>query len=76
LIGELEHLKTKTRLIDEKFVSVMGEYDLDVIGTQSILIVIRKVDSLSRVRPTLDLSWEENAARRSGTGTGKTNKKI
>ncbi len=26
LIGELEHLKVKTRLIDEKFVSVMGEF--------------------------------------------------
>jgi hypothetical protein len=25
LIGELEHLKIKTRLIDEKFASVMGE---------------------------------------------------
>ena len=25
LIGELEHLKIKTRLIDEKFVSVMVE---------------------------------------------------
>jgi hypothetical protein len=25
LFGELEHLKVKTRLIDEKFVSVMGE---------------------------------------------------
>jgi hypothetical protein len=25
LIGELEHLKIKTRLIDEKFPSVMGE---------------------------------------------------
>ena len=25
LLGELEHLQTKTRLIDEKFVSVMGE---------------------------------------------------
>jgi hypothetical protein len=25
LIGELEHLKIKTRLIDEKFVTVMGE---------------------------------------------------
>ena len=24
-LGELEHLKIKTRLIDEKFVSVMGE---------------------------------------------------
>ena len=26
LIGELEHLKIKTRLIDEMFASVMGEY--------------------------------------------------
>jgi hypothetical protein len=26
LLGELEHLKIKTRLIDEKFASVMGEY--------------------------------------------------
>jgi hypothetical protein len=26
LIGELEHLKTKTRLIDEMFASVMGEF--------------------------------------------------
>jgi hypothetical protein len=26
LHGELEHLKIKTRLIDEMFVSVMGEY--------------------------------------------------
>jgi hypothetical protein len=26
LIGGLEHLKIETRLIDEKFVNVMGEY--------------------------------------------------
>jgi hypothetical protein len=26
LIGELEHLKIETRLIDEMFTSVMGEY--------------------------------------------------
>jgi hypothetical protein len=26
LFRELEHLKIKTRLIDEKFASVMGEY--------------------------------------------------
>ncbi len=25
-LGELEHLKIETRLIDEKFASVMGEY--------------------------------------------------
>jgi hypothetical protein len=35
LIGELEHLKIKTRLIHEKFPSVMGECDLDVICTPS-----------------------------------------
>ena len=26
LLGELEHVNIKTRLIDEKFASVMGEY--------------------------------------------------
>ena len=26
LVGELEHLKIETRLIDEMFVSMMGEY--------------------------------------------------
>jgi hypothetical protein len=26
LFGELEHLKIMTRLIDEKFASVMGEF--------------------------------------------------
>jgi hypothetical protein len=26
LVGELEHLKIETRLIDKKFPSVMGEY--------------------------------------------------
>jgi len=36
LFGELEHLKIKTRLIDEKFASVMGECDLEVMGTPSI----------------------------------------
>jgi hypothetical protein len=29
LLGKLGHLKIKTRLIDEKFTSVMGECDLD-----------------------------------------------
>ena len=28
LCGELEYLKTKTRLIDEKFESVMGECEI------------------------------------------------
>ena len=28
LLGELEHLKIETRLIDEKFASVMGEFCL------------------------------------------------
>jgi hypothetical protein len=53
----LEYLKIETRLIDEKFVSVRGECDLDVMDTPSKLIVIRKVVSLGRVRPTLLLSW-------------------
>ena len=28
LVGELEHLKTETRLIDEMFTSEMGEYTI------------------------------------------------
>jgi hypothetical protein len=38
LFGELEHLKIKTRIIDEMFASVMVEYVfLEVIGAPSIL---------------------------------------
>jgi hypothetical protein len=48
LLGELEHLKIKTRLIDEKFASVMGECDLDVMYTPSKLIVIHKDVSTKR----------------------------
>ena len=43
LVLEMEHLKIETRLIDEKFTSVMGECDLDVMGVPSKLNVIRKV---------------------------------
>jgi hypothetical protein len=42
LLGELEHLKIKTRLINENFTNVMGECDLDVMGSPSKLSVIRK----------------------------------
>jgi hypothetical protein len=58
---ELEHLKTKTRLKDEKFASVKG---LDGIGDPSRLRLIRKTTALSRIFPTLDLNIEEKAARR------------
>jgi hypothetical protein len=60
---ELEHLKTKTRLIDEKFTSVRGECE-DVIDTPSRLRLIRKAAALVRIFPTLDLNIEEKAARR------------
>ncbi len=64
LLEELEYLKIETRLIDEKFASVMGECDLDMMVTPSKLNVIRKVSSLASVRPTLLWSWAEKAARR------------
>ena len=65
MFGELEHLKIKTRLINEMFVSVMGEYVfLEVIGTPSMLRLTRKAATLRRVLPTFALSREENAARR------------
>ena len=34
-LGQLEHLKIKTRLIDEMFLSVMGEYVLKVLDSAS-----------------------------------------
>ena len=42
----------------------MGECDLDVTGAPSIFKVIRNVVVLTRMLPTLDLNWEEKAARR------------
>jgi hypothetical protein len=55
-VGELEHLKIETRLINEKFESVMGEcVILDVMGEPSKLSVIRKTAVLTRTRPTLFL---------------------
>jgi hypothetical protein len=37
----LEHLKIETRLINKRFVSVMGECALDVTGDPSIFKIIR-----------------------------------
>ncbi len=53
LLGELEHLKIKSRLIDEKSPSVMGI--LEVMGAPSKLSVIRKAATLPRMLPTRDL---------------------
>ena len=64
LLGVLEHLKIETRLIDERFVSVMGECDLDDKGTPSMLRLTRSVSTLSRMLPTFDLICEENTTRR------------
>jgi hypothetical protein len=65
LVVELEHLKIETRLIDEKFANVMGEYvtDLEVIDVPSRLTLIRKAASLVRIDETRDLNIEEKAAR-------------
>ena len=38
--------------------------DLEAIGAPSIFDVIRRAAALARMLPTLDLSCEENAARR------------
>ena len=59
--GELEHLKIKTRLIDEMFGSVMGEYVFfEVIGAPSIFKLIRTTATLARVLPTFAFRWDEN----------------
>ncbi len=55
-VDELEHLKIETRLVNEKFVSVMGECDLDVMDDPSKLSVIRKAAVLARFRTTLLLN--------------------
>ena len=39
----LEHLKIETKLINERFESVMGECDLEVTGTPSMFNVIHSV---------------------------------
>ncbi len=50
---ELEHVKIKTRLANEKFVSVMGECDLYMMDAPSKLSVIRIAiaAALARARP-------------------------
>jgi hypothetical protein len=68
LFGELEHLKIKTRLIDEMFASVMGQYVihmcvLEVIDTPSILSVICKATVLERVLSTFPFMVAENTVR-------------
>ncbi len=61
-LGELEHLKIKTSLIDEKFVNVICV--LEVIDVPSRFRLTRKDESLTRMLPTLPLSCAEKAARR------------
>ncbi len=63
MYGGLEHLKIETRLINERFASVMGECDLEAIGTPSIFKLIRSVGVLVRMLSTSDLSCEENTTR-------------
>jgi hypothetical protein len=60
LFGGLEHLKIETRVTDERFPSVMGECDFEVIGDPSRLRLLRKTVSWTRVLHTLDLRCEEN----------------
>ena len=52
-----------TRLIGEKFPSVMGECDRDVTGVSSIFKVIHGAADLARILPIFALRWAENAAR-------------
>jgi hypothetical protein len=63
LVVELEHLKTKTRLIDEKFVSVRGECETSRNRCPIYIRLIRKTTTFTRIFPTPDLIIEEKAAR-------------
>ena len=66
LCEELEYLKTKTRLKDERFPSVMGESrcDLEAIDTSSMFNVIRKDASLANTRSVFAFTCEQNTVRR------------
>ena len=61
----LEHPKIGTRLIDERFASVMGECERDTKRMSSIFKVIGSAPVLVRMFPNLDLIYEENTTRRS-----------
>jgi hypothetical protein len=61
----LEHPKIGTRLIDERFASVMGECERDTKGMSSIFKVIGSAAVLVRMFPILELIYEENTTRRS-----------
>jgi hypothetical protein len=67
LHGGLEHLTIETRLIDERFPSVMGgcvTRSLETIGDPSIFKLIRNDASLdTRMLITLVLNCEENTVR-------------
>ena len=54
----LEHLKIKTRLINERFTSWMGECDLEAMGVPSIFNVILSSADLVRMMSTLPLTCE------------------
>jgi hypothetical protein len=54
--GGLEHLKMKTRLIDQKFVSVMLSVCVsETVGEPSIFRIIRKAAGLVRILSTTSL---------------------
>ena len=49
LVSKLEHLQIETRLIDERFASVMGECVIESIGVSSIFKTIRSAAVLTRM---------------------------
>jgi hypothetical protein len=62
LHGELEHLKIKTRLIDDEVWECDGWVcDCDTIGVSSIFKVIRSAAALARMLPTCAVSCEDTA---------------
>jgi hypothetical protein len=61
LVVELEHLKTKTRLKDEKFESVKGECETFYFLKKSLPKPTRKVEALVRSPSTIVSRREEDA---------------
>ncbi len=61
---ELEHLKTKTRLIDEKFASVRGECET--------FVIIKSINRELKTRPIYDCRCDERLKPKDDESTSFT----
>ncbi len=58
-----DYLKIETKLIDERFPSVMGECEIVTLKVRPLYLTVYD-SGLVRILPHFDLRIEENVARR------------